>query len=139
MNRTALFLAAQLLVMPPYGHAADLTVHVEGISKPEGHLLLAVANSAEAWDDKAPRTAARKLPATADAAEIVFADLAPGRYAVQVLHDANDNGRMDANLVGMPTEGYGFSNNPQLMRKARFDEAVIELAAEGSSITIRLN
>jgi uncharacterized protein (DUF2141 family) len=38
-------------------------------------------------------------------------DLNPGKYAVRYYHDENLNGKMDTNLVGKPTEGYGFSNN----------------------------
>jgi len=35
-----------------------------------------------------------------------------GVYAVAVYHDANANRRYDRNSVGLPAEGYGFSNNP---------------------------
>lgn len=35
----------------------------------------------------------------------------PGKYAVRYYHDENLNGVMDTNMVGKPTEGYGFSNN----------------------------
>jgi uncharacterized protein (DUF2141 family) len=38
-------------------------------------------------------------------------DLKPGKYAVRYYHDENMNGTMETNLVGKPTEGYGFSNN----------------------------
>jgi uncharacterized protein (DUF2141 family) len=38
-------------------------------------------------------------------------NLSPGKYAVRYYHDENMNGRMETNLVGKPTEGYGFSNN----------------------------
>ena len=38
-------------------------------------------------------------------------NLRPGKYAVRYYHDENMNGKMETNLVGKPTEGYGFSNN----------------------------
>jgi len=38
-------------------------------------------------------------------------NLKPGKYAVRYYHDENINGKMETNLVGKPTEGYGFSNN----------------------------
>lgn len=38
-------------------------------------------------------------------------DLKPGKYAVRYYHDENLNGKMETNIVGKPTEGYGFSNN----------------------------
>jgi uncharacterized protein (DUF2141 family) len=42
------------------------------------------------------------------------------------------------NFLGIPTEGYGFSNNPNVMRKAHFEEALFDVGAEAASITIRL-
>ena len=36
---------------------------------------------------------------------------APGTYAVAVYHDENDNHHFDRTLLGLPAEGYGFSNN----------------------------
>ena len=30
---------------------------------------------------------------------------------ITVMHDRNDNGELDANFVGMPTEPWAFSNN----------------------------
>ena len=35
----------------------------------------------------------------------------PGAYAVAVYHDANANRDFDRNSLGMPTEGYAFSND----------------------------
>jgi uncharacterized protein (DUF2141 family) len=38
-------------------------------------------------------------------------NLNPGKYAVRYYHDENLNGKMETNIYGKPTEGYGFSNN----------------------------
>jgi uncharacterized protein (DUF2141 family) len=64
--------------------------------------------------------------------------LPPGQYAVQVMHDENDNGKFDTNFVGLPIEGYGFSNNPQVMRRANYDEARFDLGPDGGSVVVRL-
>lgn len=40
-----------------------------------------------------------------------FEDILPGTYAIGVIHDENMNGKLDANWLGVPTEGYGFSND----------------------------
>jgi uncharacterized protein (DUF2141 family) len=42
-----------------------------------------------------------------------FDDLSFGDYAVAVLHDENGNGVMDTGFLGIPSEGFGFSNNPR--------------------------
>jgi len=40
-----------------------------------------------------------------------FEDIPPGTYALVVIHDENMNGKLDTNWVGIPKEGYGFSND----------------------------
>jgi len=40
-----------------------------------------------------------------------FDDLSPGIYAVGMMHDENDNRKLDTNWMGMPTEGYGVSRD----------------------------
>jgi uncharacterized protein (DUF2141 family) len=40
-----------------------------------------------------------------------FEDIAPGTYALAVIHDENRNGKLDTNQLGIPREGYGFSND----------------------------
>ena len=40
-----------------------------------------------------------------------FLDIPPGKYALAVIHDENMNGKLDTNPIGIPKEGYGFSNN----------------------------
>jgi uncharacterized protein (DUF2141 family) len=45
------------------------------------------------------------------AASACFAVSRPGTYAVAVYHDENDNHHFDRSLIGLPVEGYGFSNN----------------------------
>jgi len=56
----------------------------------------------------------------------VFTQLQPGRYALFVIHDVNDDGRLNRNAVGVPIEGYGFGNNAQASLSApSFDAAAI--------------
>ncbi len=47
-----------------------------------------------------------------------FDGVAPGTYAMTFIHDENDNGKLDKNFLGMPTEGYGVSNNRTYATKA---------------------
>jgi uncharacterized protein (DUF2141 family) len=42
---------------------------------------------------------------------VKFENLKPGKYAIRYFHDENKNLKMETNIVGIPTEGYGFSNN----------------------------
>ena len=40
-----------------------------------------------------------------------FDNLAEGHYAIKLFHDQNDDGELDTDLFGIPSEPYGFSNN----------------------------
>lgn len=57
---------------------------------------------------------------------VVFENLKPGDYAASIIHDANGNRKLDTNFMGMPKEGFGFSNNvmgtfgPPSFDKAKF-------------------
>jgi uncharacterized protein (DUF2141 family) len=42
---------------------------------------------------------------------LVFKDLPDGQYAVRFIHDENSNKKLDTNFIGIPKEGFGFSND----------------------------
>jgi uncharacterized protein (DUF2141 family) len=121
-----------------HASAVELTVDVSDLRTTQGALMVAVIDSAAGWDDSSKAVARRKLSPEQTTVELTFPDLKPGQYAVQVMHDENGNGKLDTNFLGLPVEGYGFSNNPQVMRRPHFDEARFELGSENSSIQIRL-
>jgi uncharacterized protein (DUF2141 family) len=71
-------------------------------------------------------------------AACVFQGLPAGDYAVVAMHDENDNGKMDYNFLGIPVEGYGFSNNPRVLLKApSFDAA--KFRYEGGVLKVPIN
>lgn len=55
------------------------------------------------------------------------------------MHDANGNGQVDRNWLGMPTEGWAVSNNViHRMRAPRFDECTTALTqARPITLTMR--
>jgi uncharacterized protein (DUF2141 family) len=118
--------------------AADLTVTVEGIDGSKGSVSIGLFTDKAEW----PRgKAAQKVtvPAAAGHVTYVFKDLAPARYAVNGFYDENNNGKMDYSLLGLPQEGYFFSNDvsPKLSIPA-FDASAITVANDPVAITIHL-
>jgi uncharacterized protein (DUF2141 family) len=147
MSRTTLLRIALPIALPIAAlfasqsvTAAELRVQVEGLRADTGIVSAGLMASAEAWDGAAAPVAGTgaKIATGQQSVELVFADLAPGRYALRLMHDENGNGELDRNAVGMPTEGYGFSNNPNVMRAATFDEAVFDVPADGTTIQIQM-
>jgi len=114
------------------GHSApsELIVEVQGLHSGKGQVICFLYANADGFPAEPGRALARRVTPIADrAATCRFADLPPGAYAVAVVHDENRNGRLDRNLLGLPTEGVGASNNPishfgpPKFEKARFDYA----------------
>jgi uncharacterized protein (DUF2141 family) len=62
-----------------------------------------------------------------------FLGVPAGTYAVTVLYDSNMSGKMDFNLVGLPTKGYGFSNDAKAaLSPPSFKAASFSYSGEGS-------
>lgn len=69
----------------------------------------------------------------------VEAKLPPGTYAVSVYEDLNGNHKLDHNLIGIPREPVGASNNPRpRMGPPRFEDCSFHLGSNPQSITITL-
>ena len=135
--RRAFFLSA-LLAATAGAQAAELTVVLQDVRTQTGLIKVALVDSQAGWDGKAAPVQATGAPPSGEQATFVFKDLKPGAYAVLITHDENGNGQLDTNMMGMPVEGYGFSNNPRVMRKPTWDEARFELAGEATHIDVAL-
>ena len=116
---------------------STLVVNIENIKNGNGDILIGLYDSTSNFPRKV--TTGKVIKVTGKEMQITFADIKPGNYAVSVLHDENQNKDMDMNKLGMPKEGYGFSNNvmgligPPSFRKSRF-----HLLYGHSSITIKM-
>ena len=119
--------------------AGDLTVDVHGIRAQRGLLKIAVVDSKEAFEGAAAPIQSDGAPAQSETAKFEFKNLKPGSYAVMITHDENGNGKLDSNLMGMPLEGFGFSNNPRVMRKPTWEETRFEITAPTTVIDIELH
>ncbi len=69
-----------------------------------------------------------------------FEDIPPGTYALAVIHDENMNGKLDTNFLGIPKEGYGFSNGAKsLLGAPSFSAASFEYDGGTLDLTISLH
>jgi uncharacterized protein (DUF2141 family) len=107
-----------------FTYAQTMTVVVKNVSGNNGSVRVSIFNTADAFL-KTP-VATQVVPATNGQVTAAFADIQKGNYAVSVVHDANNNDELDSNFMGMPTEGFGFSNDamgtfgPPAFAKAAF-------------------
>ncbi|MHB1532317.1 DUF2141 domain-containing protein [Acidithiobacillus sp.] len=69
-----------------------------------------------------------------------FENIPPGTYALAVIHDENMNGKLDTNWLGVPTEGYGFSNDATaLLGAPSFSAASFHYDGGNLDLTISLH
>jgi uncharacterized protein (DUF2141 family) len=130
----SLLLSAAFAVVASAAHAFDLTVEVLHARSDQGMVagaLFAPSNWLGTPLQGERQHAAAKVV-------LVYRNLPAGKYAVSVFHDENGNGKLDANLVGMPTEPYGFSRDARgLVGPPSFADAAFDLQAD-TTITVNL-
>jgi uncharacterized protein (DUF2141 family) len=103
-----------------------LTVIITGFSDEEGNCRFALDNSKFVYERDDTVWIGKVLPIINKKVIVVIESLEYGEYAVRVFHDENKNEIIDTNLLGIPTEDYGYSNNasswfgPPSWEKAKF-------------------
>jgi uncharacterized protein (DUF2141 family) len=114
-----------------------LEVTVKKIKEHKGSIRVGVFNNENDFLKK-PLTG-KIVKADADEVTVVFENLKPGEYAVSVIHDENENGKLDTNALGIPNEGFAFGNNAMgMFGPPSFDKAKIILKDEKVSQVLTL-
>jgi uncharacterized protein (DUF2141 family) len=128
----ALFATTSIAASLP--QANTLEVSVGGLRSAKGNVLICLTTKSKNFPncDKDPAAYKRTVSA-AHAARISFSDVAPGTYALALIHDENANGKLDTRLI-IPREGFGFSRNPAIaFGPPKFGAAQFTLG-EGESV-----
>jgi len=105
-----------------------LTILIPNLAVTKGHVRLILFNSADGFPaDYRKAVLAKSYLVNSSSLQIEIPELPKGTYAVAAFHDENSNGKFDFNLVGVPKEGYGASNNARhRFGPPSFQEAMFE-------------
>ena len=87
----------------------DITVEVNNIETSNGKIYLEVFKSEQDLAENRPEYQFTLVPEDSQASLIM--PLIPGAYCYRLYHDVDDDGRMKQNVLGMPQEPWGVSNN----------------------------
>jgi uncharacterized protein (DUF2141 family) len=118
--------------------AHRLEVTVDGFRNSGGFIMLGLFDNEAGYDSEEERFAGVKAPVAGDSETVVFEDVPAGTYAIKMYHDENESGEIDSNFMGIPTEPYGFSNNPGGIGVPSFEAAAFTVEGDTSiSITLR--
>jgi uncharacterized protein (DUF2141 family) len=119
---------------------ARMYVNVAGVRSGAGQVTVTL------YPDERRRFLARggslyvgRVPARAGTTRVCLNLPSTGIYGIAVYHDANGNGRIDRNMIGLPAEAYGFSNNPRgLLGIPAFSRVRLNVPRTNMQTTINL-
>ncbi|WP_263078957.1 DUF2141 domain-containing protein [Endozoicomonas sp. Mp262] len=112
----------------------EIIFTVQNIRNNQGYLMAALHNQSNTFPGKGGALIYIKAQAKKGVMKQKFLVETPGNYAISIFHDENNNGVLDKNLLGIPTEGYGFSNTAE----PDFKKAVLHVNKETTEVTIDL-
>ena len=142
--RNAIALSVLLLLIAGRVSAAEsalLNIELSGLAKAEGTVYISVYSNSDDWLGEG--TVARREVVISDAmvGDLVIAniELPPGEYAISMYYDANGNGEMDTNFIGIPKEPIALSNNAKAkFGPPKYQDAVFSLPEEGLTQRIEI-
>ena len=135
--RIRLALLAPLLIgaapAPPEG---SIIVDVSGVRSDQGLVRVSVCPRKQFLGD-CPWFAS--APAHSGDVSVIVPGVPPGRYAVQAFHDADGDGKLARNWIGMPREGVGFSNDAMAhLTYPRFSVAGFDHGTATQHVAVRV-
>jgi uncharacterized protein (DUF2141 family) len=115
-------------------------IHVSGFRNTKGVLGAELFTSSAGWPEDVQKSFRHEhFPIQGDRATARFDRIPAGRYGVVVLHDENENQKLDRNLLMVPKEGFGFANNPHVLLAAPpIEKATIAVTCPATTTDIRL-
>jgi uncharacterized protein (DUF2141 family) len=118
----------------------SIIIHVSGFRNTKGVLGAELFTSSAGWpEDVAKSFRHAHFPIDGDHATARFDHIPAGRYGVVVLHDENENEKLDRNIFTVPKEGFGFANNPRVLLVAPpIEKASIPVTCPTTATDIRL-
>jgi uncharacterized protein (DUF2141 family) len=106
----------------------DIEVSIKNIKNINGYIQIGLYNDPNVFPkvDKEFKRYYFKVSSTN--MTYTIKDLSKGKYAIATYHDENSDKKCNRNMIGYPTEDFGFSNNIKVFLTApSFDQALIEL------------
>ncbi|PMB06820.1 hypothetical protein CI594_01380 [Fischerella thermalis CCMEE 5196] len=95
---------------------SNLIVTINGVKTQQGQVCLSLFATRKGFPDSKKQAVQARCVKVAETPLLVkFQNLRAGNYAVAVFHDVNNDNRLNRNVLGIPTEQFGFSQNPTII------------------------
>jgi uncharacterized protein (DUF2141 family) len=143
-NVLAVVFLALLVVGPSPAFSEStgkLVIDISGFPSSDGFAMVALNDSKESYKGGEDTAIAKtKTMIVGQKAQVIFSNLPYGWYGISLYHDENRNGKMDKNMMGIPKEAYGFSNNAKgFFGKPDYKDVKFELNTLEKQIFIKLD
>ena len=126
------------LTMITSASTSELTVRFEKLRNTEGTVKYLIFSGPEGFPDTPEKAIKQGVFEAIKVQEGLRLELAPGHYAISIIHDENNNDKLDTNFMGIPKEGFGFSNNPRIFfGPPSFEKASFEFS-QSKEISIEM-
>ncbi|WP_084165811.1 DUF2141 domain-containing protein [Dyadobacter crusticola] len=121
-------------------NAQNTEITITGIKTSKGQIVLKIFTDEKSFDQEKPvKTLTFDKQKLKDNTLVVKCDLAPGIQGISLVDDENKNGEIDKNFVGIPKEGFGFSNFfMEKMKKPTFQDFKTEIKKADNKISIKV-
>ena len=138
---TLLVLAAVYVPQAQPPQVSLIHVEIDGLRDDKGQVLCALFSSAIDFPKRTDKAVAHaRSDISHGHAFCDFSGIASGTYAVSVFHDENSNSKMDTNLMGIPREGVGASNNAKgHFGPPKFETAALHFSGDRVDLKITIN
>ena len=114
--------------------AGDVVVTLNGVEARGGDILAAL-NGPDTFLRGEGEYGVRTSGDVSGAITLTFEDVAPGDYALAVMHDENGDGQMNMSPMGMPDEGFTFSNSAAMQGMPTFEVHKFTVGEDGATLT----
>ena len=117
-----------------------LFVRIEGVRSSAGLMAVTLyANNPKKFLARHGSLYVGRSPAHQGATETCIFVPGPGIYAIAAYHDADSNRKLNRSFIGYPTEGFGFSNNPNtFLGIPSFGSVRFAVRSSGQKISLKL-
>ena len=137
LDKRSLFLAAAVLsAAAASASAATVEVRVSSVAAGRGKVNVAVCDKERFLKDC---LYSGSVPAQATDVVVTIQNVPKGTWAVLAYQDENQNDKLDRNLIGIPSENYGFSRDARgKFGPPDFSDAAIDVGDESTVAKIKL-
>jgi len=133
--KTALWMVPLTLLASMDAGAGEIRAIIQNVKPNQGAVMVALYDSDEGYRADRLRVG-QVLAAAGTEAVAVFTGLPAGRYGVAVYQDTDGNGALNKNMLGIPTEPYGFGlRGPAPRRPPSFEEFALTVTTDGVTAT----